>query len=70
VSRLLVVGSGMVGHALVDKLIERGVLRTHELTVVGEEPRLAYDRVHLSACFDGDGAETLALASPDATEAA
>ncbi len=68
--RLVVVGSGMVSHALVDKLIARDYLRTHELIVVGEEPRLAYDRVHLSSRFSGEASEALAMATPDAYAAA
>jgi nitrite reductase (NADH) large subunit len=64
--RLLVVGSGMVSHALVEKLVARGYLEAHEIVVVGEEPRLAYDRVHLSARFEGDDAEALAMATPAA----
>src|SRR5688500_19573831 len=63
--RVLVVGNGLVGHRFVEELRERDPERTLAITVVGEEPRLAYDRVHLSAYFDGKTAEDLAVASSE-----
>lgn len=59
--RLLVVGHGMVGHHLVTTLVTAGALGTWDITVVGEEPRLAYDRVGLSRLFAGTPAEELDL---------
>ena len=57
--KILVVGNGMVGHYFVEKL------RSHDanvdITVIGAEPRPAYDRVHLSSFFDGLTAADLAL---------
>ena len=47
--RLVVVGNGMVGHKFLETL--RAKTRDFELTVIAEEPRLAYDRVHLSEFF-------------------
>jgi nitrite reductase (NADH) large subunit len=61
--RLIVVGNGMVGHRLVERVRDRGLLETFEVTVVGEEPRAAYDRVNLSKFFEGKDAGALALAS-------
>jgi len=62
--KLLIAGNGMVGHRYVEALIERypdlpaaGL----EVTVLGEEPRPAYDRVHLSDFFSGRGADDLSL---------
>ena len=44
-NRVVVVGNGMVGHRFVElAAAEPGP----EITVFGEEPRAAYDRVHLS----------------------
>ncbi|MBA3846072.1 MAG: nitrite reductase large subunit, partial [Planctomycetes bacterium] len=57
---LVVVGNGMVGHKLLASLVERG-LGGWRVTVIGEEPRLAYDRVNLSAFFAGTSAEQLSL---------
>ena len=58
---ILVVGNGMVGHRFVEAAVERGLLATHRIVVVGEERRRAYDRVHLSSLFDGAGADDLLL---------
>lgn len=48
--RIVIVGNGMVGHKFLEIL--RAKTSEFELTVITEEPRLAYDRVHLSAFFD------------------
>ena len=61
--RVVVVGHGMVAHRFCERLAELDVQRRHHVTVLGEEPRAAYDRVHLSEFFSGRGAEELALAS-------
>ena len=60
--RLVIIGNGMVGHRLVDRLISRGATARWQVTVFCEEPRLAYDRVNLSSVFDGKTAEDLAMA--------
>ncbi len=46
--RVVVIGNGMVGHRFVESLTPGAFA----VTVISEEPRLAYDRVHLSAHFD------------------
>ncbi len=61
--RLLVIGNGMVGHRFCERVVELGVHEQFAVTVFGEEPRPAYDRVHLSEFFAGRGAEELALTS-------
>ncbi|HEX3829382.1 MAG TPA: nitrite reductase large subunit NirB [Sporichthyaceae bacterium] len=58
---LVVVGHGMVGHKFVTAAIERGLTAEWEITVLGEEPRPAYDRVGLSYYFAGSTAEDLSL---------
>jgi nitrite reductase (NADH) large subunit len=60
---IVVVGNGMVGHHLVQTLVECE-LDAH-ITVIGEEPRPAYDRVHLSEVFSGREPADLALATRD-----
>jgi nitrite reductase (NADH) large subunit len=58
--RIIVVGNGMVGYKFCEKL--RSQSREIELIVYGEEPRPAYNRVHLSSYFSGATAEDLLLA--------
>lgn len=62
-TRVVVIGNGLVGHRFVEELRERDPARKLSITVIGEEPRFAYDRVHLSAYFDGKPADELAVAS-------
>jgi len=63
--RLVVIGNGMVGHRLCERVVELGLCDEFAVTVLGEEPRPAYDRVHLSEFFAGRGAEELSLTSRD-----
>ncbi|MEX2204866.1 MAG: nitrite reductase large subunit NirB [Myxococcota bacterium] len=63
---VVVVGNGMVGHRFVEKLVEYDTARRFRVIVVGEEPRPAYDRVHLSDLFAGRTSAELALADADA----
>jgi nitrite reductase (NADH) large subunit len=46
---LVVVGNGMVSARFCERLVSLGAHRTHRVIVFGEEPRVAYDRVHLSS---------------------
>ena len=64
-ARVVVVGNGMVGHRFCERLVELGLPEHSQVTVFGEEPRAAYDRVHLSEFFGGRGSEELALTSRD-----
>jgi nitrite reductase (NADH) large subunit len=60
---VVVVGNGMVGHELVRQLVRADApLR---LVVFGEEPRPAYDRVHLSAYVPSRDLDALALPEPE-----
>src|SRR4051794_24171767 len=65
-STIVVAGNGMVGHKVVEALLERGAADTHEIVVFGEERRPAYDRVGLSSFFSGATEEELTLVAPDA----
>lgn len=58
---LVVIGNGMVGHALCKKLVEHGAAESFRIIVFGDEPRPAYDRVHLSDCFSGQQSNSLEL---------
>jgi nitrite reductase (NADH) large subunit len=50
---LVIVGNGMAAARLVQELARRALGR-HAIAVVGEEPRLAYNRVLLSALLAND----------------
>ena len=58
---IIVVGNGMVGHRFCEKLAEYDKDGAFHVTVFGEEPRPAYDRVHLTDYFSARSAEKLAL---------
>ncbi|MDN6089838.1 MAG: hypothetical protein L0I67_11610, partial [Enterobacterales bacterium] len=49
--RLAIIGNGMVGHRFIEELLEKAEPNQFEITVFCEEPRVAYDRVHLSSYF-------------------
>ncbi|MCC5884767.1 MAG: nitrite reductase large subunit [Halomonas sp.] len=63
--QLIVIGNGMVGHHLVEQLVEQGATERYTVIVFGEERHLAYDRVHLSEYFSGRDADSLALSTAD-----
>ncbi|WP_313655090.1 nitrite reductase large subunit NirB [Pantoea sp.] len=58
---VVVIGNGMVGHRFIEELLEKAEPDRFSLTVFCEEPRVAYDRVHLSAYFSHHTAEELSL---------
>jgi nitrite reductase (NADH) large subunit len=66
--RVVVVGHGMVGHRFAEALSARDTDRQWQITVLAEEGRSAYDRVRLSAYFDGVSAEELTYPVPDGVE--
>jgi nitrite reductase (NADH) large subunit len=65
---IVVIGHGMVGHKFLEQLHALGVADAN-VTVLCEEPRPAYDRVHLSEFFSGKSAEDLSLVAPGFFEA-
>ena len=67
-TRIVVVGNGMVGHKLLEQLVAQAGDEV-EITVLCEEPRPAYDRVHLSEFFAGKTADELSLVAPGFFEA-
>ncbi|HEY9222677.1 MAG TPA: nitrite reductase large subunit NirB [Variovorax sp.] len=62
--KIIVVGHGMVGHKFLEELHQQGLSHA-EVTVLCEEARPAYDRVHLSEFFAGKTADDLSLVAPD-----
>ncbi|MFI6348896.1 nitrite reductase large subunit NirB [Streptomyces sp. NPDC050560] len=61
---VVLVGHGMVGQRFLEALAALGATRTHRVVVLCEEPRPAYDRVHLTSYFSGTPVDGLALAPP------
>ena len=59
---IIVVGNGMVGYKFCEKFTSREESKHYRLIVFGEEPRAAYDRVHLSEFFENQDAKALELA--------
>ncbi|WP_281240091.1 nitrite reductase large subunit NirB [Flavobacterium praedii] len=60
---VIVVGNGMVGYKFCEKFISKSGQEKYQITVFGEEPRRAYDRVHLSEYFAGKTADNLSLST-------
>ena len=60
---LVIIGHGMVGNHLCQELVRLGLHKTHRVMIFGEEPTLAYDRVHLSEHFYGRSFNDLILSS-------
>lgn len=58
---LVLVGHGMVGQRFLEALYEQPGAGAWHVTVLAEEPRPAYDRVHLTSWFSGTTAEELSL---------
>ena len=62
---LVVIGNGMACWKLCQKMVEHGANEELRIVVFGEEPRPAYDRVHLTDLFAGVSDESLTLAPED-----
>lgn len=59
--KLVIIGNGMVGHRYIEDLVEKTDVTNMDITVFCEEPRKAYDRVHLSSYFSHHTADELSL---------
>ncbi len=68
IPRIVVVGNGMVGHQFIESLREEMDSEQAEIIVIGEEKRIAYDRVHLSEYFVSRNSEALSLSTEKAYE--
>lgn len=58
---IVVIGNGMVGYKFCEKIIAKST--SFKIIVFAEEPRRAYDRVHLSEYFSGKSADDLSLST-------
>ena len=61
---VVVIGNGMVGYKFCERLSQYGADKFQIVTFC-EEPRLAYDRVHLTSYFEKQSPEELSLANLD-----
>ncbi len=61
---VVVIGNGMVGHRFCERLVACEAPPRHRLVVIGEEPREAYDRVHLTRYFTDRAPDKLRLGAP------
>ncbi|MEM8763203.1 MAG: nitrite reductase large subunit NirB [Bacteroidota bacterium] len=59
---VMVIGNGMVGYKFCEKFVAQEASKAYKLVVFGEEPRPAYDRVHLSEYFENQNAKALEMA--------
>ncbi len=59
---IIIVGNGMVGYKFCEKFVVKEQSKDYRLIVFGEEPRPAYDRVHLSEYFKNGDAQALEMA--------
>lgn len=60
--KIVIIGNGMVGYKFCEKLVAKSNRDLYEIIVFGEEPRVAYDRVHLSEYFGEKTIEELTMA--------
>ncbi|WP_299013957.1 nitrite reductase large subunit NirB [uncultured Polaribacter sp.] len=60
--KIIVIGNGMVGYKFCEKFVAQEASKNFSITVFGEEPRPAYDRVHLSEYFENKDAKALEMA--------
>ncbi len=60
-TKLVIIGNGPVGHKFLEALIASGKSNEYQITVFGEEPLPAYDRVQLTRWFATRQAEDLSL---------
>ena len=61
--KIIVIGNGMVGHKFLQNLVDTNQVDKFDISVLCEEPRVAYDRVQLSAYFSAKSAQDLTLVS-------
>lgn len=59
---LVIVGGGMSAYKLIELLTEMRGGEQYAITLIAEEPRLPYDRVHLTEYFTGRDASKIELA--------
>lgn len=66
--KLVIIGHGMVGHKFLETVLEYAT-DDIEITLIAEEPHIAYDRVHLTEYLSGKTAKDLWLTRADFADA-
>lgn len=61
--KVIVGGNGMIAYKFCGKFIAKSRQEKYQITVFGQEPRRAYDRVNLSEYFAGKSADDLFLST-------
>ncbi len=64
-NKLVIIGNGMVGHNFIETLVHSKAARNFDIVTFCEEPRLAYDRVHLTSYFETHKPDDLALTTEE-----
>lgn len=62
---IVVIGNGMVGHKFIELLCQHDAAERYYIVTFCEEPRTAYDRIHLTDYFSGKTVDELMLATPE-----
>ncbi|HRI71266.1 MAG TPA: FAD-dependent oxidoreductase, partial [Polyangium sp.] len=62
---LVIIGNGMVSHRLCQRMVEYNAVDDKRVVVFSDEPRPAYDRVHLTDLLSGTPSTNLVFASQD-----
>jgi nitrite reductase (NADH) large subunit len=63
--KLVIIGNGMGTCRLLDELVARGAERTYEVTVFGEEPGGAYNRILLGKVLAGEAPDAIVTKPPE-----
>jgi len=64
-TKVVVVGNGMVGHQFIDSLLASENRDHFKVITFSEEPRVAYDRMHLTDFFKTGNADDLAMTTAE-----
>jgi len=60
---IIIVGNGPVAHKFIQVMLESGKSDQYNITVIGEEPNPAYNRVYLTAWFETRSVDGIAMGS-------
>jgi len=63
--RLAIIGNGMGTCRLLDELVERDATRRYEISVFGEEPGGAYNRILLGKVLGGEAPDAIVTKTPE-----